>query len=153
MEIPKLDDGERYALDGPLTYEETFENEKSPGEDGFTVEFYKHFFDLLGADLIASLKRAYDLVRLSVSRRRGIITLLPKDDAELLLLQNWRPITLLNVDYKIASKAIARRVKPMLSKLVHPDETGFIKGRYIGENVRLISDIMEQTRVYNNTGI
>ena len=55
----------------------------------------------------------------------------------LLLLQNGRPITLLNVDYKIASKAIARQIEPTLPKLVHPDQTGFIKGRYIGENVRL----------------
>ena len=118
MEIPKLDDAERDALDGPLTYGEckksleTFENGKSPGEDGFTVEFYKHFFDLVGVDLLASLNGAYEHGRLSVSQRRGIITLLPKDDAELLLLQNWRPITLLNVDYKIASKAIARRIEP-----------------------------------------
>jgi hypothetical protein len=55
MEIPKLDDVERDALDGPLIYEEckksleTFENGKSPREDWFTVEFYKHFFDLVGA--------------------------------------------------------------------------------------------------------
>ena len=153
MEIPKLDDEERDALDGPLTYEEckksldTLENGKSPGEDGFTVEFYKHFFDLVGPDLLASLNGAYELGRLSVSHHRGIITLLPKDDAELLLLQNWRPITLL------ASKAIARRIEPMLSKLVHLDQTGFIKGRYIGENIRLINDIMEQTQVNNIPGI
>ena len=100
-EIPKLDDADRDVLDGPLTYEEcqksleTSGNGKSPGEDGFTVEFHKHFFDLVGADLLASLNRAYELGRLSVSQRRGIITLLLKDDAELLLLQNWRPITLL----------------------------------------------------------
>jgi len=104
MAIPKLDDAERDALEGPLTYGEcnksleTFENGKSPGEDGFTVEFYKHFFDLVGADLLAGLNGAYKLGKLSVSQRRGIITLLPKDDAELLILQNWRPITLLNVD-------------------------------------------------------
>ena len=61
MEIPELDDAERDALEGPLTYEEckksleTFENGKSPGEDGFTVEFYKHFFNLVGQDLLASL--------------------------------------------------------------------------------------------------
>ena len=127
MEIPKLGDADRDVLYGPLTYEEckksleTFENGKSPSEDGFTVEFYKYFFDLVGADLLASLNRAYELERLSVSQRRGIITLLPKDDAELLLLQNGRPITLLNVDFKIASKAIARRIEPMLKKLVHPD--------------------------------
>ena len=123
MEIAKLDDAERDALEGPLTYEEckksleSFENGKSPGDDGFTVEFYKHFFDLVGTDLLASLNGAYELGRLSVSQRRGIIILLPKDDAELLLLQNWRPITLLNVDYKIASKAIARRIEPILSKV------------------------------------
>ena len=57
------------------------------------------------------------------------------------------------MDYKIASKAIARRIEPMLTKLVHPDQMGFIKGRYIGENVRLIGDIMEQTRVNNTPGI
>ena len=131
---------------------ETFENGKSPGEDGFTIEFYKHFFDPAGVDLLASLNRAYEHVRLSVSQRRGKITLLAKEDTELLLLRNWRPITLLNVGYKIASKAIARGTEPMLSKLVHPDEMGFIKGRYIGENVRLISDIMEQTQV-NNTPV
>ena len=107
MEIPKLDDADRDVLDGPLTYEEckkslqTSENGKSPGEDGFTVEFHKYFFDLVGADLLASLNRAYELGRLSVSQRRGIITLLPKDDAELLLLRNWRPITLLNVDHNL----------------------------------------------------
>ena len=52
LEIPKLDDKERDELDGPLTYEEckksleAFQNGKSPGVDGLTVEFYKHFFDL-----------------------------------------------------------------------------------------------------------
>ena len=133
---------------------ETLGYGKSPGEDGLiTVEFYEHFFDLVGADLLAGLNSAYELGRLSVSQRRGIITLLPKDDAELLLLQNWHPITLLNADYKIAVKAIARRIEPMLSKLVHRNQTGFIKERYIAENVRLISDIMEQTQVNNTPGI
>ena len=57
------------------------------------------------------------------------------------------------MDYKIASKAIARRIEPTLSKLVHPDQTGFIKRRFIGKNVRLISDIMEQTQANNTPGI
>jgi len=53
---------------------------------------------------------------------------------------------LLNVDYKIASKAIAKRREPTLTKLVNPNQTGFIRGRYIGENIRLIHDIMEETK-------
>ena len=55
------------------------------------------------------------------------------------------------MDYKVASKAIAGQIEPVPSKLVHPDQTGFI--RYIGENVRLISDIMEQTQANNTPGI
>ena len=140
------------SLEGYLTFEEcqkileTLPNEKSPGEDGFTVEFYKHFFDLVGYDLVEGLNAAYDIGQLSISQRKSVITLLPKGDESLTHLYNWRPITLLNVDYKIASKAIAKRIEPILNKLVHSDQTGFVKGRYIGENIGLISDIMEQTK-------
>ena len=81
-----------------------------------------------------SLNAAYDVGKLSISQRRGVITLIPKVDSDLLDLQNWRPITLLNTDYKIASKALARRIETILPKLVHPDQTGFTKERYIGEN-------------------
>ena len=62
-------------------------------------------------------------------------------------------ITLLNVDYEIASKAIARRIEPMLPHLKHADQTGFIKGRYIGENIRLIKDLIEQTNATKIPGV
>ena len=90
---------------------------------------------------------------LCISQRRGIITLTPKDDGSLLELTNWRPITLLNVDFKIASKAIAKRFESILPFLIHSDQTGFVKGRYIGENIRLINDIMETTKSQNLPGI
>ena len=63
----------------------------------------------------------------SISQRRGVITLIPKEDSDLLDLQNWRPITLLNIDYNIASKTLAKRIENVLPKLVHPDQTGFMK--------------------------
>ena len=90
---------------------------------------------------------------LGISQRRGIITLTPKDDGSLLELTNWRPITLLNVDFKIASKAIAKRFEPILPSLIHSDQTGFVKGRYIGENIRLKNDIMETMKSQNLPGI
>ena len=105
------------------------------------MEFYKLFYDLLGEILVTSLNEAYGENELTISQRRGIITLLPKEDGSLLDLQNWRPITLLNVDLKIAAKAIAKRLETVLPKLIHPDQTGFVKGRYVGENIRLISDV------------
>ena len=82
---------------------------------------------------------------MSISQRRGVISLLPKEDANLLKLPNWRPITLLNVDYKIASKVIATRFEKVLDLLISPDQTGFLKGRYIGQNIRLVNDVVEQT--------
>ena len=61
-------------------------------------------------------------------------------------LNNWRPLTLLNTDYKdykIATKAIANRIKKFLPKIIDCSQTGFIKGRYIGENIRLIQETIE----------
>ena len=62
-------------------------------------------------------------------------------------------ITLLNVDYKIASKAIAARIEKVLPLLINSNQTGFVKGRYIGENIRLINDILEQTKAQDIPGI
>ena len=68
-------------------------------------------------------------------------------------LHNWRPITLLNVDLKIAAKAIAKRLETVLPNLIHPDQTGFVKGCYIGENITLISDVLDLTKEQKIPGI
>jgi len=60
---------------------------------------------------------------------------------------------LLNVDYKILSKAIASRIEKVLLGLINCSQTGFMKGRYIGQNIRLINDIMEPTEIQNIPGI
>ena len=59
----------------------------------------------------------------------------------------------LNVDYKIASKAIATRIKKVLPQLIHTDQTGFMKDRFIGQNIRLLRDLLEQTELENIPGI
>ena len=157
--FPKLSNENKEEMEGPLTLDEcknvleTFQENKSPGEDGFTVEFYKCFFDLVGSYLLESLNAGYEVGKLSISQRRGVITLIPKADSDLLDLQNWRPITLLNTDYKIASKALARRIETILPNLVHPDQTGFMKDRYIGENLRLISDVLEYIKNEDLAGV
>ena len=83
--------------------------------------------------------------KLSISQRQGLITCIPKGDKPKQFLKNWRPITLLNVIYKIASACIAERIKTTLTELILEDQTGFISGRYIGENTRLIYDILHIT--------
>lgn len=53
----------------------------------------------------------------------------------------------MNIDYKILAKTIAKRIEPFLPKLIHSDQTGFIKDRYIGQNIRLLSDLMDAKKI------
>ena len=82
----------------------------------------------------------YDIGEISVTHKLGILTCLPRH-----LLKKWRPILLLNTVYKIASGVIANRFKTVLDKLLDFDQTGFFSGKYIGENIRLIYDILQYT--------
>ena len=149
LNIPQLKEDEQESLEKDLTLEElkdalaSFADNKSPGEDGFTKEFYQTFFDLIGKDLLNSYNDSFQKGSLSISQKRGTITLIPKGEINLTDLKNWRPISLLNVDYKLLSKVLAKRIEQLLPKLIHTDQTGFISGRYIGQNIRLLSDIME----------
>lgn len=90
---------------------------------------------------------------MSITQRQGIITCIPKGDKPRQYLKNWRPITLLNVTYKLASACIANRLKQVLDTIISKTQTGFIKGRYIGENTRLIYDLMNFTEINNIPGL
>ena len=111
------------------------ESGKTPGTDGLRAEFYKVFWENISVTLINALKFAYEKGQLSVTLRRAIIKVIPKKDAEPYFIKNWRPLTLLNCDYKIAAKSIA-------NKIINNDQTGFIKDRLIGENIRLIDSVI-----------
>ena len=90
---------------------------------------------------------------MSISQRRGLISLLPLKNKIVHYLKNSRPITLLNCDYKIAAKAIASRIKNVLPTIINFDQTGFLKGRSIGENVRLIDSIINFTNIRDIQGL
>ena len=95
--------------------------EKTPGTDGLPCEFYKVFWNDFGEILINALNHSFETGMPSISQRRGIVKLIPKKDVDLKLIKNWRPITLLNCDYKIATKAIASRIKTLLPNLLSDD--------------------------------
>jgi len=95
-----------------------FQNEKSPGTDGLPTEFYKFFWKEWHLDMIKSFNFSFDTGTLSLSQRRGIITFIPKPNKDTTSLENLRPISLLNVDYKILTKTIAKRLEKVLPKLV-----------------------------------
>lgn len=94
-----------------------------------------------------AINNTYELGHFTKSNKLGVITCLPKAGKQKQFLKNWRQIqiSLLNVLYKIASGCIANRIKTVLYKLINEDQTGFLKGRFIGENVRMIYDIMQYT--------
>ena len=74
------------------------DNNKSPGLDGLPAEFYKVFWQDIHTYLINALNSGYKKGTLSISQRRGLISLLPKKNKILYQLKNWRPISLLNCD-------------------------------------------------------
>ena len=84
-------------------------NGKSPGNDELSKEFYVCFFNELCDSLITALNTSFEVGQLSTSRRQAIVTLIEKKDKDKRLIKNWRPISLINVDARIASKAIATR--------------------------------------------
>ena len=150
---------DQQACDAILTEKECAEAlkcmdfEKTPGTDGLPAEFYKLFWNDISTYLLSALNFAFESGCLSISPNRGIIKLIPKKDTEPFFIKNWRPITLLNTDYKIAAKAIANRLKSVIPKLINNDQTGFIKGRFIGENIRLIDGIIQYAAQHNVPGL
>ena len=129
LEMPKLSDNDVRICEGKLTVEECykslqlFESNKSPGNDGLTVEFYRAFWGLLGHLLVDSLNYSYDHGELSNSQKEAIITLIQKKDKDQRDLSNWRPISLINVDVKIGSKAIAKRLENVLPNIIHYNQS------------------------------
>ena len=115
---------------------------KIPGLDGLPAEFYLTFWSVLGSDLVDVLNCAFRVGFLSVSQRRGLINLVFKAD-DRTLLKNWRPISLLCVDYKIGSRAIAGRLLRVIDRVVSPDQSAGVPGRFIGENVAFVRDAIQ----------
>ena len=140
------------TLEECRTVLKTLKNNKAPGNDGIPVEFYKKFFPLFGHYLVDSFNQSYTEGELTASQKQAVITLLDKGK-DRTQLKNWRPISLLNVDYKIASKAITNRLIPLLPSLIHTNQVGYVKRRNITDNIRSVIDIMEYLKDRQLPGI
>ena len=149
----------RETCEGQLTYSEcfkvqsTFSNDKTPGNDGLTVEFYKFFWSEIGTFLVDSLNYAYFHGELLNSQKQAIITLIEKKEKDRRWIKNWKPISLVNVDINIGSKAIAKRLETVLLHIIiHYDQNALVKGRTIFDAVRSISNVMEFTKMRDYQG-
>ena len=158
LQIPTISEQHKIDCDKPLTVEDLEDSlfnmsvGKSPGNDGLTVEFYKYFWPDIKNTFYESVCYSRVVGELSSSQRQAIIKLLEKRDKDKRFIENWRPISLLNIDTKIISKSLAGRFCPVLPTIISPDQTAYVKGRYIGESIRLISDILDCSEKYNIPG-
>ena len=147
--VPKLTDRQKEYLDLPITEDElhgalkSLKYGKTPGSDGLTVEFYKLFWQEIRIPVFNSIVYAFESGKMSTEQRRGIISLIPKKTSDRLQLKNWRPITLLNTDYKILTKTLALRLQKSISDLIFTDQTGYIKRRYIVLGCEIYNHLME----------
>ena len=118
-------------------------NNKTTGNDDLSKEFYETFWEDIKDVFINSLKQAKIEGGLSISQRQAVIKLLEKKDRDKSCIKNWRPISLLNIDTKIISKAFAIKRKPILHSIISSNQTAYVENRCISESGRLISDIIE----------
>ena len=116
---------------------------KSPGSDGLSVEFYLHFWEILGPLLLRVANECFRDGDFCDSMKGSVTRLIFKKRGDRKSLKNWRPISLLNVDYKIISKVITSRLANVIEFIVHSDQTCSVPGRSIFSNVTLLRDIMD----------
>ena len=159
LNIPKLSEEQKLSCEGKITPEEcallleTFPNDKTLGNDGIPIEFYRKFWHLISEPFTKCAHECFEKGEMSRSQKQAVITLIEKKGKDRSFLENWRPISLVNVDAKIMSKVIATRLKNVLPQIIHHNQTGFVKDRYIGETVRSIFDIMDFTAEENFPGL
>ena len=156
---PSLNEEEAELCEGLMSEEEigealkSMKNGSSPGCDGLTVEFYKIFWNRIKRVLTKSFNATFENNEMSYSQKRGIIILLHKGkNLSRDKLNNWRPITLTNTDYKMLAKTLAIRLGSVIDKLINQDQVGYLKGRNITTVIRTIDDVINYLNVTKKCG-
>ncbi len=148
LTLASLSEEEAVSLNAPISLDElkaalmVMKKGKSPGWDGIPPELYLVFWDELGQPLLNLILHSVCKGSFNNSDNMAIITLLPKADKDLTQCGNHRPLSLLNSDVKLYAKVLASRLDTFMTKLVHNDQTGFIRSRLAADNVRRLLHII-----------
>uniref|UniRef100_A0A803TR72 Reverse transcriptase domain-containing protein n=1 Tax=Anolis carolinensis TaxID=28377 RepID=A0A803TR72_ANOCA len=149
QKLDKISDTQRELLNKEISEDEirraikSMKTNKAPGPDGFPASFYKTFQD----DIIHFLKDLMNQILqgqdIPDSWKTADIICIPKENTDNTDVRNYRPISLLNSDYKMFSNILANRLKDLLNTWIAEDQKGFLPGRKMRDNVRCILDIIE----------
>ena len=132
--LPRLNQEEIENMNRPIAsnqIETAFKNlptNKSPGPGGFASEFHKTFREELTPILLKLFQNIVEEVTLRNSFYEATITLIPKPDKDTIKKENYRPISLMNIDAKIFNKIVANRIQQHIKRIIHHDQVGFIPG-------------------------
>jgi len=128
------------------------EHNKAPGPDGFPAEFYQVFWNVIKDDLMALFSDFHREDLNLFSLNFGIITLIPKV-ADATRIQQYRPICVLNVSFKIFTKVATNRLNHVAKTVVSPTQTAFMPGRNIMEGVVILHETIHELHTKNRDGI
>ena len=157
--LPKISDSNKEQMDAPYTIEELLQAiknsklNKAPGPDGYSNEFFKFFIEELKFWIFRYINEAILNQSFSKCALEGVITCIPKQGKLRNDLKNWRPLTLLNCIYNFFSSMVSNRLKACLPSIISGDQTGFISGRFIGENTRMVYDTLEYCESHQKKGL
>ena len=140
----------KIEIDEALT---KMKNNKSPGLDGYSAEFFKKFWPQLGHFFLECINECFDNNCLTYSMKQGLITCLPKSGKARNLLKNWRPISLLNTTYKMISSVLTTRLRKVLNRIISPEQKGLLEGRSISDCTRIMYDIIFSCEQSNIDGL
>ena len=107
----------------------------------------------IGRNVTDCLNYSYEHGKLSNSQRQAIIELIEKKEKDKRYISNWRPISLINIDAKIGSKALAKRMEKVLPTIVHFNQCAHVKDRSTFDALRTIEDIMTYSKMKNLQGL
>jgi hypothetical protein len=159
LDITEISDEERETLDMPISPDEIahalrdLPNNKAPGGDGLSTNFYKFFWPKINKFVNQSIMCTIVENEMSIEQKRAILTLLPKKGKDSRYNKNWRPLSLLNTDYKIFAKLLAKRIQKILPTIINPDQSGCIKDRATFTNIRSTIDIINYANENNMPAI
>jgi hypothetical protein len=125
-----------------------FKKERSPGPDGWTTEFFSHFFDIVGPDLLSMVEDVRIRGKISKSINSTFLVMIPKEN-NAVSFNDYRPISLCNLIYKLVSKVIANRLKPFLEKGLSAEQLGFLKGRRIQDAIATAHECIHSIKQKN----